>query len=166
MFNRSALTLVLALAGGTAAIPVRAQQASTTATATVINPLTLSAVTPLNFGAVVTGGATGSVTVTPSGTRSSSGGVTMGSSAGVTPAEFSVTGQSGSSYSVTLPSSITLTDTAANTMTVDTFTHDLGGSPLLGPMGTQLLHVGATLWVGATQPSGVYTGTFTVTVNY
>ena len=166
MFHRS--TLVLALIACAAALPAQAQQASasTTATATVISPLMLSAVSPLNFGTVVTGGATGSVTVAPSGTRTSSGGVTLGSSAGVTPAQFSITGQAGSSYSVSLPSSITLADTASNTMTVDSFTHDLEGSPLLGPLGTGLMNVGATLRVGATQASGVYTGTFSVTVNY
>ena len=50
-------------------------------------------------------------------------------------------------------------------MTVDTYTHDAGGSPSLGG-GSDSFNVGATLNVGATQAVGAYTGTFSVTVGY
>ncbi len=69
-------------------------------------------------------------------------------------------------YSITLPSSATLTS-GGNTMTVDTFTHDEGALPKL-PSGTgsETFNVGATLNVGAVQAGGTYSGTFAVTVSY
>ena len=104
----------------------------------------------------------GTVTIAPNGSRTSSN-VTLwaGSFGSVT---FNVSGYSSESYSVTLPSSATLTS-GGNTMTVDTFTHDAGGSPSLSS-GSDNFNVGATLNVGATQTGGAYTGTFAVTVGY
>ena len=85
---------------------------------------------------------------------------------GGTPAasSFDVTGEPGQVYSITLPSSATLTS-GANTMTVDTFTHDSGATPSL-VAGSDTFNVGATLNVGAAQAAGSYSGTFAVTVNY
>ena len=79
-------------------------------------------------------------------------------------AAFDVTGEGASTYSITLPSSATLSS-GANTMTVDTFNHDAGATPTLSG-GSDTFNVGATLNVGATQASGTYSGTFSVTVNY
>ncbi len=81
------------------------------------------------------------------------------------PADFQVKTQTaGESYSCTLPGSITLTS-GGNTMTVDTYTDDAGATPTLVG-GSDTFNVGATLHVGATQVSGTYSGTFSVTVNY
>ena len=53
-------------------------------------------------------------------------------------------------------------------MTVDTFTGDVGPVSNIPGTGSQTLNVGAVLHVGAgaVQTSGLYTGTFTVSVNY
>ncbi len=67
-------------------------------------------------------------------------------------------------YSITLPSSATLTS-GGDTMTVDTFTHDAGGAPTL-VFGSDTFNVGATLKVDPNQAVGTYSGTFAVTVNY
>ena len=75
-----------------------------------------------------------------------------------------MTGEGANTYSITLPSSATLTS-GGDTMTIDTFNHDAGGTPTLSG-GSDTFNVGATLNVGATQAGGTYSGTFSVTVNY
>ncbi len=108
-------------------------------------------------------GTAGTVTVTPAGARSS---VDLDLFGGLpAAASFDVTGEKDSNYSITFPSSATLTS-GANTMTMDTFTHDAGGTPQLSGSGSDTFNVGATLNVGATQAAGTYSGTFAVTVNY
>ncbi len=79
-------------------------------------------------------------------------------------ASFNVTGDGNANYSITLPSSTTLSS-GGDTMTVDTFNHDAGATPTLAG-GADTFNVGATLNVGATQAVGTYSGTFDVTVNY
>ncbi len=118
----------------------------------------------MDFGTVVPTANPGTVTVTPAGARTCSADVDC---LGGTPAaaSFDVTGKGNANYSITLPSSTTLTS-GANTMTVDTLNHDAGASPKLPVGGSETFNVGATLHVGATQAAGTYSGTFAVTVNY
>ncbi len=102
------------------------------------------------------------VTVTPAGARSS---VDVDLLGGVpSAASFDVTGEPAQTYFITLPSPATLTS-GGNTMTVDTFNHDAGVTPTLAG-GSDTFNVGATLHVGATQASGTYSDTYSVTVNY
>ncbi len=137
--------------------------ATKTAKVTIFAPISISSSGDMDFGTMLTTGTAGTVTVTPAGARSS---VDVDLFAG-TPAaaSFDVTGRVGQAYSITFPSNATLTS-GANTMTMDTFTHDAGGSPQLSGSGSDTFNVGATLNVGATQASGTYSGTFSVTVNY
>ena len=79
-------------------------------------------------------------------------------------ASFDVTGEGNEVFSITFPSSATLTS-GANYMTIDTFKHDAGGNPKLSG-GSLTFNVGAKLHVGAAQAEGTYSGTFAVTVNY
>ncbi len=130
---------------------------------TVLAPISISASGNMDFGTMVTTGTAGTVTVTPAGARSS---VNVDLLGGVpSAASFDVTGDGNANYSTTLPSSTTLTS-GGNTMTVDTFTDDAGVNPKLPAGGSETFNVGATLHVGATQASGTYSGTFSVTVNY
>ena len=132
------------------------------ALASIFAPISISSSGDMDFGTMVPTGTAGTVTVTPAGARSS---VDVDLFGGVpAAASFDVTGASGQAYSITLPSSATLTS-GGNTMTVDTFTDDAGGTPTLAG-GSDTFNVGATLNVGATQASGTYSGTFSVTVNY
>ena len=131
-------------------------------TITLLAPISISASGNMDFGTMVTTGTAGTVTVTPAGARSS---VDVDLLGGVpSAASFDVTGEGANTYSITLPSSATLTS-GANTMTVDTFTDDAGATPTLAG-GSDTFNVGATLNVGAAQASGTYSGTFSVTVNY
>jgi len=113
----------------------------------------------------VAGGSLGTVVMTPAGARSATGGTTLGNAGGAAAAAFNVTGQGNATYSITLPASTTVTS-GANSMTVDTFTSNPSGTGTLSAGGSQALTVGATLHVGASQATGTYTGTFSVTVTY
>ena len=129
---------------------------------TLLAPISISSSGDMDFGTMVTTGTAGTVTVTPAGARSSVNVDLFGGTPAA--ASFDVTGASGANYSITLPSSATLSS-GGNTMTIDTFTDDAGATPTLSG-GSDTFNVGATLNVGATQAAGTYSGTFSVTVNY
>ncbi len=136
---------------------------TTNVTITIAAPISISNTANLDFGTMVTTGTAGTVTVTPAGARSS---VDVDLLGGVpAAAAFDVTGEGNANYSITVPSSTTLSS-GGDTMTVDTFTDDAGASPRLPGGGSETFNVGATLNVGATQAAGTYSGTFSVTVNY
>ena len=129
---------------------------------TLLAPISISSTGDMDFGTVLTTGTAGTVTVTPAGARSSVNVDLFGGFPAA--ASFDVTGASGQTYVITLPSSATLSS-GGNTMTVDTFTDDAGASPTLAG-GSDTFNVGATLSVGAAQVAGTYSGTFSVTVDY
>ena len=131
--------------------------------------------TEMSFGQVVAGATSGTVELAPAGTRTEGGGVTFspGITGSPTASSFTVTGEIGYTYSVTLPSSaITLTGTSgaaavapAKTMTAGTFTKSITTGDLATD-GTETFTVGATLNVDAAQATGGYEGSYTVQVDY
>lgn len=145
-----------------------ATQATANASATVLSPISISKVDDMNFGSFVAGpSASGSVTLTAASSTSRSGtGVVLDTGSTGSAAKFSITGLSNGVFSITLPTSVTLTATGG-TMTVDTFTTDLSPTAAtLSAGGLADMYVGATLQVGAAQADGTYTGTFDVSVDY
>jgi hypothetical protein len=86
-----------------------------------------------------------------------------------------VSGDVGATYNVTIPSSVSLTNGAGQSMTVNGFTVSSDGdsNPLsrllqnngIG-LGIDSFGVGAKLNVGANQPPGTYSGTYVVSVQY
>lgn len=159
----------LALLAGSAISSFAQETATATATATIVTPISISKTTDMNFGNVAVQSATsGTVVLTPSGVRSTSGGTTLPSTAGtVAAAAFTVEGESGYTYSITLPTSALTISSSSNTMTVSTFTSSPSATGTLTG-GSETLTVGATLNVAAGQAAGTYvSGTpFNVTVNY
>jgi hypothetical protein len=143
--------------------------ATATTSATVITPIAITKTTDMNFGNIaVSPTVAGTVVLAPAGTRTKTGGVTLPAVAGtVAAAAFNVTGLGTSTYSITLPSSITLNGVPSGTMTVNTFTSTPSGTGAL-TAGAQTVSVGATLNVAAAQAAGTYSNTtdMTVTVNY
>jgi hypothetical protein len=145
--------------------------ATASATATIVAPITILKVTDMNFGNVVTSAATGTVILAPAGTRVAAGGasILVAQPGTVTAATFTVGGTAGFTYAITLPASVTIDDAGPGAaMTVDAFTSTPTPTGTIGGGGTDALSVGATLNVGANQVAGVYTtaAPFTVTVNY
>jgi hypothetical protein len=145
--------------------------ATAAASATIITPITIVKNTDMNFGNVaVSATLAGTVVLDPAGARTTggAGGVTLPATSGtVAAANFTVSGQSGYTYAITLPSSCTITDASSHTMIVNTFTSTPSATGVLAS-GSQTLTVGATLNVSAAQAAGVYTNAsgVPVTVNY
>lgn len=146
-----------------------ATSAATSATATIVAPITISAGSTMSFGDVVKSTAGGTVILSTAGGRTPSG-VSFSPTSTGSPAasSFTVNGEAAYTYAITLPASdVTLTKVAGTeTMTVNGFTSNPGTTGLLDGTGAQTLLVGATLNVGAAQVAGVYSGTYTVKVDY
>ncbi|MEW6046950.1 MAG: DUF4402 domain-containing protein [Bacillota bacterium] len=149
---------------------VYAATATATATASVWAALTITKSTDLSFGVVSVGTTGGTVVVDTAGARTTTGDV-VAEGGTVSAASFSLTGEPSKTYTVTLPTSasITYTDAAGTvySMTVDTFTSSsASGTYTLDASGNDTLYVGATLNVAGSQQKGDYSGTFDVTVEY
>ncbi len=152
--------LIALLSTGTAF----AATASANATASIVAAISIAKVTDLQFGNIVAGVGATTVSLSTLGVRSGDGTPVLGGV--VTPASFLVSGNLVATYSITLPTTTTLTRTAgAETMTVTGFISNPSGTGIL-TAGAQSLLVGATLNVGAGQVAGVYSGTFDVSVAY
>jgi hypothetical protein len=159
------LAIGAGLLGITASASAQAT-ATATATATVVPAITISKTSDLQFGLIVAGPG-GTLTVATDSSRTVNGpaGLTNASFP-VSAAAFTVTGGANLVYSISLPTSATLSGPSAASMTVSSFTSNPASTGTIGSGGTATLHVGATLTLGAAQTPGAYTGTFSVTVNY
>jgi hypothetical protein len=166
-FLRSAaLTVLFAVVlSGSAGAQSNTATSSCNATATIVTGISIAKTSDLNFGSVVPGGSAGTVAITPAGARTAAGGTSLGSATGSSAGAFQVSGLGGATYSITLPASTTITS-GGNNMTVNTFTSTPNATGTLNGGGNQSLAIGATLQVGANQPTGTYTGSFNVTVTY
>jgi hypothetical protein len=144
--------------------------ATSNASANIITPITITKTVDLVFGNIAVNplGSGGTVILAPSSsaTRTPSAGITLpGVTGSPTAAYFTVTGQTNSTYAITLPSSTSIIN-SSNTMTINAFLNDIGLAGNLGSAGSQNFYVGGTLNLGAAQAPGLYTGSFDVTVNY
>ncbi|MCE5320546.1 MAG: DUF4402 domain-containing protein, partial [Bacteroidales bacterium] len=78
--------------------------ATATATSTIVTPIAISKTVDMNFGNVAVSSSAGTVVLATAGTRTATGGVTLPATSGtIAAAEFTVTGQAGYTYSITLP---------------------------------------------------------------
>jgi len=128
-------------------------------------PLTLTKEMDLNFGAAISGSSAGTLTLAASGTatRTVTGGVRLLSDGYVNAARFTVSGDADRSFSISLPSSVTIAGPSGASMSLTNFTEN-SGNVLNG--GTNSFYVGATLNMNARQRGGSYSGTFSVSVDY
>jgi hypothetical protein len=152
-----------------ASLTVNAQVSAVAETsANIVGPISINKSVDLSFGNVaVSPTIAGTVVLDPAGSRTKTGGVTLPVITGtVTAAKFTVAGAAGTTYSITLPASVLLSN-GGNTMTVDAFTSTPTPTGSLAT-GTEDIFVGGTLNVAAAQASGLYTNTsdLVVTVNY
>lgn len=146
-----------------------ATSATATATAEILQSLTVTANSALDFGQIAanTGG---TVTVKADSTVSQTGSVVWTGTR--VPAGFTVTGTKGASVVVTLPSVPATLYLGGNTaspnkMTLDQFTtNPIGAFQLDATTGAAQFDVGGRLSVGSAQTAGLYSGTFAVSVEY
>ena len=144
-----------------------AQDADATANvdAVIVAPLSIKVEDNMNFGSIAADGAAGTVILN----ANSDANADASSSASLVAstrraALFLVDAAANYGYSITLPSSVTLTNGTDN-MTLDNFTSGLGATSV-GTGIDQLLYVGGTLNVAANQAEGAYNGDVKVTVSY
>jgi len=131
--------------------------ATATSSATIITPITITKNADLNFGNLAVNATAGTVALPAAAlaTRVASGGVTLPAVNGTpTAAKFTVTGLAGSIYTISLPASIVLTS-GLNTMTYTTSFSPASLGALTS--GDNIIYVGGTLTVGASQLAGTYT---------
>ena len=170
-FKRRALHAALASAAvlGSLGLVGNAYAISGDATAVVVQAIEIAQTRALNFGKFVASNG-GTVTLT-----SVDATVVGGTSVRVLPStaasgRFTVTGDGGATYALTADSGTTLTGPSASTMAVTGITPSVttGGqlSGTSGSAGTEVVYVGATLTQGAANPSGTYSGTYSITVAY
>lgn len=169
------MTSVLAFAVAATALSSSASaQSSATATATgsttIVRPITITNTASLAFGRIVKPAAgTGTVTIADSGdTVSAASGAVALSGITTSRAKFDIAGEGGQAISVSVPANFTMSN-GGDTITV-TLDPDLGTtttlSGALASAGSASLNVGGSFNVPDTTPTGLYSGSFSVTVQY
>ncbi len=147
---------------------------NTTVGAKIIPSIAVTEVKPMHFGTMTVKAAQGGTcVVSPAGVRSRTGGVTLSNLApAMSLATYSVTGEPGKSYTITLPLTITVFYTTFS-MTVSNLLAKPASGPAsfnatgtIGTSGSEQFTIGATLNVAAGQEEGLYTGNFPITVTY
>lgn len=163
-------------------LPVRAEAQQSVsgqgdAFAVIIARLSFIKTQDLDFGQMTASNSAGTVTIAPSGARSKTGGVTLFGDSGA-PARFSGYGFPNQSVliSITVPTGILTRTGGSETMQFDTFV--VGSTPqvqltttprsfrISSANGMFAFPVGATLRVKRNQAPGIYTGTFSITLQY
>jgi len=141
---------------------------SITARVRVVEPIKITKSVDLDFGNVIGSFSTGTLTLDPDGVRTVNGVQISNAVPGdVTAAEAIVT-HNNNNYSISLPESFTLYNSANpdQFLLIDRFT--VQPMPNAGDEGSDILKIGATLNLEANQLPGYYTNAagFNVTVSY
>jgi hypothetical protein len=148
---------------------VNAQSSATASTtATLITPISISKTTDMDFGTVAASATAGTIVLDYANGTTATGGASIPAGSTATTAEFAVTGDGSSGFSITIPTAaITLNGSVSGTLTVDNFVADLGASSTLSS-GSATIKVKATLNVPANSVAGTYSNAsdLLVIVNY
>jgi spore coat protein U-like protein len=158
-----------ALSGLTSVAHAQSSATATAAgTATIIQAISVSKSTDLAFGTIVkpTSG-TSTISVSSAGVRSITGNAVAANANGVSRALFAVTGEGASVFSISVPSSFSMT-AGSNSLVVTTASSaasaTLSGSA--GAQGSATFGVGGSFPLETNTASGAYSGNFVVTVTY
>lgn len=162
--NRVAFALGVWVLGAFTAIPVA--QAGKGGGSGGPTPIAVSEFRSLEFADVAVGAlGGGTITITTGGGKTVGGTATdMGGNHRA--AEFKVTGDANAPIIITLPSSITISNTSGSgSATVSNFTSSPSGATNLDNKGKLTIVVGATLNLPAGANAGNYAGSFTIFVD-
>ena len=145
--------------------------ASAEARGLVLQPLTLTKVSDLDFGTIIASATAGTVSIdADTGARSSSGGITEVPTAPGGRAEFAGAGTTGQVVLLTLaaPTLLVSTSNAADTLAVTSLVLDAGGSTnrTIGVTQAFSVGVGGNFAIAASQANGLYTAQFDLTASY
>jgi len=170
--TRIAAAALMIMAAAAAAQAQGSNSASVTVSATVVQALTITGKTALDFGTVLPGSGEGKVVVTAQSERKASGKVVM-QDGGFAAARFTINGTAGRSYVVNTPDTLVfhveggkadLQVTDFTTYSKNSRSSDKRG--LLDSNGRDELTVGGTLNVPANVVPGRYKGDVPITVAY
>ncbi len=143
--------------------------------ARIITPITLANTgsQALDFGVIARGTTDATIVVAASASPSANvatGDAVILTSTAQTAAKFTVGGESGKSYVITIPSTIQTITAGGNHLDISNFTCSNITAPATSGTATigtnDVFYVGGTLSVPALAVAASYTGTFSVTVNY
>jgi hypothetical protein len=168
MTNKLILSAFLTL-GVTAGANAQTYSTNVPATATIVQPISATLVTGLNFGNLaVSATLGGTATVNIIGILAVTGGVTaVTGGAPVTAGSLTINGAANTPYTLGLTSGVTLTDAAGGgTLSLTNITAPSASSLVLDGLGTQNINLGGQLTVGSNQAPGLYTGSFNVSIGY
>ncbi|MGM1054434.1 MAG: DUF4402 domain-containing protein [Bacteroidota bacterium] len=148
---------------------VQAQTSATanfTASATIIQPITITTTSDMNF-ANIDAKDGGQIILTPESTRTGSGGIVLAGAENLSAATFIISGQSGYTYDISLPDDTYTLTNGIESMVINNFTSSSGNGNLIADE-SQIIRVGATLNVNPNQTPGFYStpAPLNVTVNY
>ncbi|HEY4616698.1 MAG TPA: DUF4402 domain-containing protein [Flavobacterium sp.] len=156
---------------------------NSSAGASIIVPMRLTEQNSLNFGtSTKQSGVAGSVVLSAANAARDFNGGVSGSLIGepASNAVFNVSGTYNSSYSITLPTSITVVEPGSTSMTINELKIRFNGaaediainegnnsiSKVLNSSGDDSFRLGGKLNIGSEQAEGLYSGTYYVTVDY
>jgi hypothetical protein len=165
MTNRSfkaVLACSAMLALGLSASAAQAATATANAKAQIVKAVSVNWKNDLDFGTIVSSNAAATVGLTPLGVRTC--GVGLVCAGTPVAAKFEITGTA--AQIVTIATSNASLTSTGNTAMAASLTPSAATMALAGIAATDAFTVGGTLTVGANQGEGVYSGSFTVTVNY
>ena len=132
--------------------------AAAVASATIIAPVQIAKTKDLNFGNITPSNAAGSVSLKTNGSRITKGGTSLPTNDPGKPtvAEFTITGEGNSAYSITIPKeNITIINEDGSSMTINNIVCELKETGAM-TNGRQTYRIGATLNVGPAQQKGHY----------
>lgn len=172
----------LAVASASLALPNVAQarervRATATAQAIVVKRLSFIKTADLDFGKLVAGNRAGTVTIAPGGARTATGGVTLAGEDGH-PATFAGYGYPNQIVNISINTNTGTLRRVSGTETMRFDTFIVGSTPqaqittaplafrVASSSGMFSFPLGATLRINAGQVPGVYTGTFSITLQY
>ncbi len=137
-----------------------------TVTATIVGAGSVTKTQDMNFGTIVSSPQAQTAKLAPNGELSD---VTSARGDAVKAAEFTITGDTGTPYTISVAE--TVLSNGVNTMELNNFTLLVDDSAYSQTQqkitdGSDQVKVGADLHIKANQPSGVYTGEITLTMSY
>lgn len=156
----------VALTAGIYTTTVSAASVSASASANVVQALTITQTNGMDFGDVSVSGADGTVVLEILGGRTATGGADVLTGGGETLGSYTIIGEDTKAYTISYPASVLLTEDGGgpDTMTVDTFVDNADGTAAASP--GEPFDLGATLRITNGQTPGGYSGSYTITVNY
>lgn len=148
--------------------PLCAASVDGTAETEILQPLTLTQVSVLDFGSIVPGTVAGRINIRRNDGACVAQGGAMLIGTNCQRGEFLITGPARQRVRVTTaPAPITLSRSGGGaSMTMDRVRINGGANKRLNAAGERTFYVSGRLLVGANQAEGVYDGTFDVTVDY